>query len=138
MPRGRVASLDVHLEPESPRSVIFRATKRVDGCWQRPREAGRRRCDPVVVCCAVDASPGPSSSIMKLLTALCCIGAASAFVAPVAPRGRSVKMAAAADKSKSIPFLPRPEALPGDGSLPGDVGKHPQAIGTGPEGWGMH
>ena len=62
------------------------------------------------------------------LAFLACLGAATAFV-PSAPlsgastmiraRGSSVSMMA--EKSKSIPFLPRPEAL--DGTVAGDVGK---------------
>jgi hypothetical protein len=43
-------------------------------------------------------------------------------VASTSRASRGPVMMAAGDKSKSIPFLPRPDALPGDGSLAGDVG----------------
>jgi hypothetical protein len=60
-----------------------------------------------------------------------CFGAASAFVPSTRFMGASVtsRMAStrgpamsAVEKSKSIPFLPRPENL--DGSVPGDVGEY--------------
>lgn len=61
---------------------------------------------------------------MKLLTLACAFGSAAAFIAPAfkAPAARSVQARTSmmAEKSKSIPFLPRPEKL--DGSIAGDVG----------------
>lgn len=83
-----------------------------------------RRSSLCTMCCA---GPTPTNT-MKLITALCTLGAASAFITPsfnVASTSRASRgpvMMAAGDKSKSIPFLPRPDALPGDGSLAGDVG----------------
>lgn len=67
---------------------------------------------------------------MKLLTALCTLGAASAFITPsfhmpTTARASRGAVTMSAEKSKAIPFLPRPDALPGDGSLPGDVGFDP-------------
>ena len=61
---------------------------------------------------------------MKLVTLACVLSTASAFVAPAfkAPAARSVQARTTmmAEKSKSLPFLPRPENL--DGTIPGDVG----------------
>ncbi|CAN0020838.1 unnamed protein product [Pylaiella littoralis] len=58
-------------------------------------------------------------------TALC--ASASAFMAPTplarAPVAQQGGMSMAAAKSKSLPFMPQPEAL--DGSTPGDVGFDP-------------
>ena len=61
---------------------------------------------------------------MKLLSFACLLGAATAFVPPrpATTRARgAVRMMA--EKSKSLPFLPRPAAL--DGSVVGDVGFDP-------------
>ncbi len=61
---------------------------------------------------------------MKLLSFACLLGAATAFVPamPATTRTRgAVRMMA--EKSKSVPFLPRPAAL--DGSVVGDVGFDP-------------
>jgi light-harvesting complex I chlorophyll a/b binding protein 1 len=64
---------------------------------------------------------------MKLLTLACVLGSAAAFVpgafkAPAA-RGVQARTTMMAEKSKSIPFLPRPANL--DGSIAGDVGFDP-------------
>lgn len=62
---------------------------------------------------------------MKLLSLACMLGAASAFIAPapkMSTRSRG-SVAMMAEKSKSIPFLPRPANL--DGSIAGDVGFDP-------------
>lgn len=61
---------------------------------------------------------------MKLLSFACLLGAATAFVPPMPATTRArgaVRMMA--EKSKSLPFLPRPAAL--DGSVVGDVGFDP-------------
>lgn len=61
---------------------------------------------------------------MKLVALACVLGSAAAFVPSAfkAPAARSVQARTSmmAEKSKSIPFLPRPEKL--DGSIAGDVG----------------
>ncbi len=61
---------------------------------------------------------------MKLLSLACVLGSAAAFVplAFKAPSARSVQAHTTmmAEKSRSIPFLPRPAKL--DGSIAGDVG----------------
>jgi hypothetical protein len=61
---------------------------------------------------------------MKLLTLACVLGSAAAFVPSAfkAPSARSVQARTTmmAEKSKAIPFLPRPVNL--DGTIPGDVG----------------
>ena len=65
---------------------------------------------------------------MKLLSLACVVASASAFLAPApaAPTRARGRVSMMAEKSKSIPFLPRPDKL--DGSIAGDVGFDP--VGT--------
>jgi len=70
--------------------------------------------------------------IMKFVSCVACIGAATAFVqqpitsfnsAKLAVQSSSSTQMSSTDMSKSIPFIQRPPAL--DGSMPGDVGFDP-------------
>jgi len=52
---------------------------------------------------------------------------ALSFSAPMARPARS-GITMMAEKSASIPFLPKPSSLPGDGSIPGDKGFDPLGL----------